>query len=114
MDSVTGVPAVSARATGEVPGSVSIRTSAYRSMSPRRAGSPCHEPTSRALPSRSTSVTMQPSVRTGTTSSASRPSADSVSTWPDSSALTRASSAVRAVVRRAASAASRRCETSTT
>ena len=83
-------------------------------MSGRRAGSACQEPTSRARPSRSTTVTMQPSVRTGTTSWASRPSADTVSSSPVSSALTWASSAARAVARRAVSSASRRSVASST
>ena len=44
---------------GEASGRVSRRTRVYRSISARRAGSTCQEPTSRARPSRSTTVTMQ-------------------------------------------------------
>ena len=50
---------------GRRSGSVSSRISVYRSRSARRAGSACHEPTSRARPSRSTTVTMQPSASVG-------------------------------------------------
>ena len=102
IDSVTGVPSASARATGESGGSQSSRMSVYRSSSSRRAGSTCHEPTSLGRPSRSTTVTMQASARVGTTIRASRPSADSPSRAPESSAASRASSAVRADALRAA------------
>jgi hypothetical protein len=111
-DSVTEVPACSAWATGEAMGSVSSRISVYRSSSVRRSGSACQHPTSRARPSRSTTVTMQLSASVGTTSWASRPSADSPSRAPDSSAVTEESRAARSLARRAACSARTRSVTS--
>ena len=112
IDSVTGVPAPSARATGEASGRVSRRTRVYSSSSARRAGSTCQLPMSRTWPSRSTTVTMQLSVSTGTTSRASRASADSVSRAMASSARTSASSAACSTARCAVFSAQRRSVTS--